>query len=638
MNPPLQVLIVEDCDADAMLLLHELKRGGFNLRHEQVSTREKLGEALARGPWDIVFSDYAMPSFDGMSALSMVKESGLDVPFILVSGTVGEERAVAAMKAGATDYLMKGNLARLAPTVERELRDARERRQQRQVAEAWRQSEERFAKLFEACPAAVLVSTLPEGVILEANAMFQKVFGFTRDELIGRTTREIAIWGTPGERTRFLQELESQGRVANFETGLRTRAGAVGHFLVTSEAVEMNGAKCVLSLLFDLTEKKRAEAQALRSQRLESIGTLAAGISHDLNNALAPILMSIDLLRTGQESPEESAILDTLAASTKRAANMVSHVLTFTRGLGGEHIAVPLGHLLKEVHGILRQTLPKNIQLKTTFMKGLWMAPGDATQLHQVLMNLCVNARDAMPNGGNLTVWAENVTLDEQYQRMSAGAGTGPHVRVTVTDTGTGMSKELLDQIFEPFFTTKPVGQGTGLGLPSVKEIVKKHGGFLTVRSAVGQGTEFAIFLPASPELGAGPVTADPARLPLGNGELVLLVDDESSICDITSQTLRMHNYEVVTARDGARALSVFAQNRDQIRLLLTDLNMPILDGMALIRSVRELAPSLRIIVSSSPRDASQMDPGQLGVRAFLQKPYTAQQLLTTIREVLDND
>lgn len=639
MKTPLQVLIVEDCDADAMLLLHELKRGGYDLKHLQVCTRPALEAALRDGPWDIIFSDFAMPSFDGLTALEMVKASGLDLPFILVSGTVGEERAVAAMKAGASDYLMKGRLGRLVPAVQRELRDADTRRQQRQSQESLRQSEERFTKLFHTSPVAMILTTVPEGKIVEINDTFLKVFGFAKEQVMGQLTMSLGLWVEPADREKFLRELVQHGRVVNFEAKLRRHSGEPGDFLLSSEVVEVTGVKCALSLLHDLTDKKRAEAQALRGQRLESIGTLSAGIAHDLNNALAPILMSIDLLRSSRMDPGDQAILDTLASSTQRAANMVGHVLTFTRGLSGEHTAVPLTHLLKDINSILRQTLPKNIQLKTTHAKGLWLVSADATQLHQVLTNLSINARDAMPHGGNLTIWAENVTLDDQFARMCHDAKPGPHVHVSVKDTGTGMSPAILDRIFEPFFTTKPVGKGTGLGLPSVRDIVQKHGGCLLVRSEVGKGTEFSVYLPALPAADVTAEAEEPAPLPMGRGETVLLADDESAIRDITSQTLRMHNYEVIAAADGARALSAFTGRQNEVRVLLTDLNMPILDGIALIRVLRDLQPGIRVIVSSSPmEDQAGLDPLQLGADACLSKPYTAQQLLTTVRDVLDRD
>ncbi len=635
MSLPLKILIVEDCEADALLLVSHLRKAGYDPCFERVWSAEQVTESLSRGPWDLIVSDYSMPGFNGLAAMEMVKEDGTDAPFILVSGTVGEERAVSALKAGASDYILKDNLKRLVPAIERALAEAKERRDRKTTEEALRQSEARFSKVFQSSPVAMVLSTLAEGKIMEVNDAFLQAFGYVRDELTGRTSGEIGLWVVPEARARMQAEVREKGRVVNMEADFRKRSGEVGHSLASVELVEVGGVQCVLSLIHDITEKKRIEAQLLRNQRLENIGNLAAGIAHDLNNALSPILMSIELLRGNHPAKGDQAILSTLAASAQRAASMVQHVLTFSRGLSGEHTAVPTSRLLKDLSHVMRQTFPKNIRLEVNLPTNVWSIKGDATQVYQVLLNFTVNARDAMPEGGKLSLVATNVTIDEQFARMNADAHAGPHVCVLVKDTGTGIPPTVLARIFEPFFTTKPVGKGTGLGLSTARQIIQQHGGFMTIQTEVGWGTEFKVYFPALPSAAAAGA-GSPEALPSGNGETILVVDDEASILDITTQTLRMSNYDVLTARDGAQAMAVFFQNRDKIKLVLTELTLPIMDGGALIRALQSVDARLQIIVSSSPiDDGRETDMTQYKVQFFLQKPYTAPQLLGAIHKSL---
>ncbi len=388
----------------------------------------------------------------------------------------------------------------------------------------------------------------------------------------------------------------------------------------------------------DITEKKRLEAQLLRNDRMESIGTLAGGIAHDLNNALAPILMSVQLLKMKFTDAESVTILDTVESSARRGADMVRQVLTFSRGLEGSPTEIQLKHLVKEMQNIIQQTFPKTIHLQTELGKDIWTVIGDATQLHQVLLNLCVNARDAMPNGGKLSIKAENVLLDEHFAGMNPEAKAGAYILLSVADSGTGMPAGVKDRIFDPFFTTKPLGQGTGLGLPTVRGIVKSHGGFMSVYSEVGKGSEFRVYLPAKAGPSSKPEAARLSRLPNGQGELILVVDDEASIRNIAQQTLEMFGYRVLTASDGAQAVAACAEQRGKIRLMLTDLAMPIMDGPSTIRAVRSLDAGIKIIMASGLSTEGQSNETDLfHANAILHKPFTGEQLLKLVREVLDS-
>jgi CheY-like chemotaxis protein len=370
---------------------------------------------------------------------------------------------------------------------------------------------------------------------------------------------------------------------------------------------------------------------------MEGIGTLAGGIAHDLNNILAPIMMSIEVLKLTSTDPRAKNILEIIGVSAKRGADIVRQVLTFARGLEGERVELRFNHLLKDIETIIKDTFPKNIQLELSLPDESWMILGDPTQLHQVLLNLCLNARDAMPNGGSLTIAVENTVLDQQYVAMHIEASAGHYLTINVIDSGTGIPPGILDKIFEPFFTTKEVGEGTGLGLSTVTAIVKGHGGFINVYSQPGQGTIFRVYLPAlEPSAIAQKAVPVSSILPRGNGETILVVDDEASICNITRQTLEAFGYRALTANDGAEAVAIYAVHRDEISAVLTDMAMPIMDGPATIRALTKINPAIKIIAASGLNATRYMTKENGGVvKHFLRKPYSAETLLKVIRTIL---
>ena len=396
----------------------------------------------------------------------------------------------------------------------------------------------------------------------------------------------------------------------------------------------------VIGAAADITERKKLESQYLRAQRMESIGTLAGGIAHDLNNVLTPILMSIGLLKGGLRHDDENLeILNGIETSTKRGASLVRQVLSIARGFDGERGLVNFRHLLLELERIARETFPRAINVTVDCPRDLWTVPGDTTQLHQVLMNLALNARDAMPAGGTLALSATNLRIDAQYASTSREIRPGTYVLIVVKDTGQGIPPEIIDRIFEPFFTTKTVGQGTGLGLSTVLAIVKSHAGFVQAASEPGRGSTFKIFLPAetSAEPAHPPLSVPAAPLPRGRGELILVLDDESTIRTVTQQTLESFGYRVLTAANGAEGIALFAQQPDQIAAVITDLMMPIMDGPATIHALLSIRPGTRIIAASginTNRSAATL--AQAGFSDFLPKPYTAETMLSLLRTVLD--
>ncbi len=393
--------------------------------------------------------------------------------------------------------------------------------------------------------------------------------------------------------------------------------------------------KSILVISTDITEKKSLEAQFLRSQRLESIGTLASGIAHDLNNILAPILMSVGLLRQNLDDDESKTLLSTIEISAERGADIVKQVLTFARGAEGDRILIQPRHLVNELAKMMSQTFPRNISVRTQISKNLAVLSGDATQLHQVLLNLCVNARDAMPDGGNLIIGAETKMLDEQGVGIHPDARPGRYVALRVTDSGMGIPRDVIDKIFDPFFTTKEQGKGTGLGLSTVIGIVRSHAGFVNVESEPGKGTTFRIYLPASDQ-SAEETREEAAPAPRGQGELILVVDDEPAIRNSAIKTLEAHGYRAYTAEDGTDALALYFQRRQEINLVLTDIEMDLMDGIALVKALKKVEPGVKVIVSSGESNNNKKPILQdLGVTSFLDKPYSARDLLSAVHLAL---
>lgn len=483
---------------------------------------------------------------------------------------------------------------------------------------------------------AIVVRDL-DGKILYWSKGAERMYGWTRDEVLGGYIGGL-VYENPKDFERLnemtIKRGEWQGDVQHFTKDRRVITTEARWTLIHDDE---NRPKSVLSIDSDVTERKKIEVQFMRAQRMESIGTLAGGIAHDLNNILTPILMSIDLLKAGPDGPHTVAILDTIEGSAKRGSAIVRQVLSFARGLEGERVEIQPKHQLKEIETLIRETFPKDIQLRVSVPNDVWTILGDPTQVHQILLNLCVNGRDAMPNGGNLVLSVENCVFDEQYAAMHGEVKAGRYVKMSVIDSGTGIPPNLLDKIFEPFFTTKQLQKGTGLGLSTVLAIVKSHEGVMNVYSEPGKGTAFHVYLPAKD--GPGESEMEPPdfeNLPRGNGETVLVIDDEASVVIITSETLQTFGYLVLTATDGAHGVAVYAQHVKEIALVITDMMMPFMDGPATIHALRRINPEIKIIAASGlhPDSRAAKATGAL-VNYFLMKPYTARSLLKTVHAIL---
>lgn len=493
------------------------------------------------------------------------------------------------------------------------------------------------ASMLDQAHDAIIVRDIHTHRITFWNQGAERLFGWTRAEAMGRQVGELTCLD-PHVQEIVIEKLLKTGEWRG-EYSKKTKAGKKltisGHVTLLRDS--KGEPKSALAIDIDITEQKDLEARFLRAQRMESMGTLASGVAHDLNNILSPIMMSVPMLRYKLTEQQLEEIISTIEISAERGAQIVKQVLTFGRGLQGEKCALHAGLVVDEVMKILRGTFPKNLTIEREVDPHLWPVMGDVTQLHQVLLNLCVNARDAMPDGGTLRLQATNVELDASHTRMLPEASPGPHILLEVSDSGSGIPPEIVERIFDPFFTTKIVGKGTGLGLSTVLGIVKNHSGFVHVTSQPGKGSTFHVYLPAAEDREAvAPAGAISAEPPMGNGELVLVVDDEVSITDAARVILKLHGYEVLLAADGIEALTLFMQDAGRIAIVLTDLMMPSMDGMALIRTLHEMKPELPVVASTGLGEKQQLaELKTLGVRTMLTKPYGADALLRTIHGAL---
>ncbi len=496
------------------------------------------------------------------------------------------------------------------------------------------------ARLLDLASDSITERTLDGGVTYW-NQGSERLYGWTAAEARSRPIQEL-IQPPPADYQRAAQATLAAGQWTG-ELTLKHRDGRTlvvqsRWTLLRTEPTAPHG---VLVIESDITERKALEAQFLRTQRLEAIGALASGIAHDLNNLLAPIMMAAPMLRWELPPAETEKLLVGIESSAQRGADLVRQLLSFSRGFSGERVLLQVGPILREVARVAEHTFPKSIEVECRVEPGLWPVRGDPTQLHQVLLNLAVNARDAMPHGGRLALAAENAAVDEAVAATTHGGRPGKFVRLRVTDTGTGIAPEVAERIFDPFFSTKEAGKGTGLGLSTVAGITRGHTGFIQVQSAPGAGATFLVFIPAEPNAEVAPAPATPRALPRGNGELVLVVDDEENIRRVVQESLSRHGYNVVLAANGADAAAQYAQLGAKIAAVVSDIDMPVMDGIAMIHVLKRINPHVRVLVSSGLASSARAggrsaELRSLGVTRLLAKPYAVDELLGAVRGLID--
>ncbi len=643
------ILIVDDTPSNLEMLFDFLGNSGF-----KVLIAEDGESAIARAeyaPPDLILLDVLMPEMDGFETCRLLKANELtkDIPVIFMTALSEATDKVRGLNLGAVDYITKPLqheevLARVKlhlslQNLTKALKEQNARLEQEiQERERSQQKIREQAALLDVASDAIILRDLSSHILFW-NKGAERLYGWKAEEALGKNATQLLYQETSSQLQHHQEILAEHGSWQG-ELHQITKEGkdiivASRWSLVRNEDGQP---KFILTVNTDITEKKQLEAQFLRAQRMESIGTLASGIAHDLNNALAPILISVQCLEQKIKDEQSQRLLKILEKNTKRSSDLVKQVLSFARGLEGQRTTLQVGHLITDIEQIVKQTFPRSIEIHTDVSTpNLWTISGDATQLHQVLMNLCVNARDAMPEGGILEISARNVWIDENYARMNLDAKVGIYIVITVSDTGMGIPREIVDRIFEPFFTTKELGRGTGLGLSTVMGIIKSHGGFINVVSEVGNGTKFNVYLPVTQTSTTGDINEEGNEVPRGHGELILVVDDEDSIREITKTALEANSYKVLLASDGIEAVALYSQHKEEISVVLIDMMMPSMDGPTTIRVLQKINPQVKVIGISGLVSNHEMI-AILGntVKTFLSKPYTSNELLKNLQFVLN--
>ena len=646
MDRLLKVLIVEDSEDDALLLIRELKKGGYDPEFEVVDTLDGVDRALEKNNWEIVISDYSLPGFNALTVLNLVKEKGMDLPFIIVSGAIVEGTAVAAMKAGAHDYLMKDNLARLTAAIERELREAKGRQEHRQAEEALWKSKNRYSTLVENTLDAIAI--IQHDKIKFVNRASQKLFGYLPEEIIEMDVMKLI---RPEYRedsmNRYLDRKAGKDVPPTNESACIRKDGTTLPLDISViPGIDYEGEPAELVVIRDISERKqgekereRLEARLRQAQKMEAIGTLAGGIAHDFNNILFPIIGYTEM--TLQDLPKESKAWKNLThvlISADRAKDLVQQILTFGRRDEKERKPIQIQYIIKEVLKLLRSSIPTSIEIREEIGGEFDPVSADPTEIHQIVMNLCTNAYHAMrEKGGVMEVSLKKVEVCEGDLLLTMTLEPGAYLRLTVSDTGHGIDRLVLERIFDPYYTTKAPGEGTGMGLSITHGIIKSYGGNIQVYSEPGEGTVFHVYLPLIHMETEKPRAVE-SLLPVPTGtEHILLVDDEEQIALMVQEMLERLGYRVTSRTSSVEALKAFQAQPDIFDLVITDMAMPNMTGTELAPELLKVRPDIPIIICTGFSEIVNEDKAMaMGIREYLMKPIIRNEMAIAIRRVLD--
>ena len=653
------ILVVDDVPANLKHLAGILEREGYQVKPAQ--NGEMALQSAQSTPPDLIILDVMMPGMNGYEVCDRLKtDSRLkEIPVIFISALEETDDKVKAFSTGGVDFLSKPfepqevlarvnthlKLRRLQLSLKQAYEQVEVRIKERtyeleEATRSLRASEIKYRELVESAN-SIILRLNQEGHVTFFNEYAQKFFGYTQEEILNQPALGTIVPLTDfsgRDLRRMIMDICAHPELyaSNQNENIRRNGERVWIVWTNKPIYDAQGQLSeILCIGNDITEQKRLESQLLRAQRIESVGRLANGVAHDLNNVLTPIQMFLELLREKLADPEDIDALELIRNATQRGSQIVQQLLVFSRGTSGTRVELDLRHHIREISQIITQTFPKSIILESRQAPNLWTIYGDPTQIHQVLLNLSVNARDAMPDGGTLNIEAENITLDDHDAKVINAPKAGQYVLLNVSDTGAGISADIIEKIFEPFFTTKAIGQGTGLGLSTVLGIVKGHGGFIQVDSQVGSGSVFRVYWPASKSVYTKSENFASKQMLNGCGACVLIADDEKAIRDTMRMFLKAKGFSVLTAQDGNEALRQLEVNSNDIRLVIVDLWMPTKDGYRLIQEIERYYPQIRVIATSGMAESEFKTSNLYSVKAFLRKPWLPSELLESIDKVL---
>ena len=632
----LRILHIEDSPQDAEIIRERLIDAGFAKHIDWASNEQEFTVFLQSGGYDIILADYSLPAFDAPAALRLAQSLWPDIPFICVSGAVGEEKAVELLKQGATDYIPKDRLGKLPMAMRRALDEVGERIARRAAEDALRASEERHRAILQTAIDGFWVADI-EGRLLEVNETYCRMSGYSAEELLTMHIPDLLTVEEVNDVAARIQNIMNHGE-GRFESRHRRKDGSIYDVEVSVQYQPVEGGRLVV-FLQDITERHKLEEQLRQSQKMEAIGQLAGGVAHDFNNILTVIIGYCSLLniRSKQFDDTEKAAIEHISSAADKAAQLTRGLLAFSRKQVMDPKPVNLNDVVQQVQKFLVRIIGEDIKLKAVYNNATLRVMADAGQIEQVLMNLATNARDAMPEGGSLTIETGLQEIDDSFMHSHDWGKPGLYAHISVSDTGTGMDEETRKRIFEPFFTTKEVGKGTGLGMAIVYGIVNQHNGFIYVISEPGKGTTFKIYIPRIDKGALSDMIEIDAKPPKGGTETILVAEDDISVRKVVETVLINSGYEVINAEDGQDAVQKFTANSSRIKLILMDMVMPRKSGLEAYREIRQLRSDIKVLFTSGYTADFFRSQGELDEGAdLIMKPAKPHELLRKVREMLD--
>lgn len=639
----IKILIIEDYEDDVLLLLHHLSKGGLKIEYKVAETATQMQTYLAENSWDLVISDYALPGFDGLSALKILQKSKQDIPFIIVSGAIGEETAVAVMKAGAHDYIMKDELSRLVPAIRRELKEATERQERRRIQRELAESEARYRLLAENVSDVIWTMNMDFNFTYISPSI-ERILGYTIQEamelqlrkIITKSSLDIAIRTYRKLFSLISEKKEINNKFSRLELQMIDKNGDI-HWSEVSISFLMDKHKIPYGLIGtarDITERKTLEEKIIESQKMEAINRLAGGIAHDFNNLLTVIkgYCELGLFKVSKLDPLYQNF-EHIHRATERAGLLTRQLLAFSRRQVLKPVIINLNKIINEIKPMLKRIIDEDIELITLLDPDIGNIQVDAGQIEQVVMNLAANARDAMPGGGQLKISTTRAYIDKTIIQENLEIATGPYSILEISDTGEGMDENTKAHVFEPFFTTKKESKGTGLGMASVYGIVKQSGGFIELQSKPKIGTRITIYFPQIDQPANKTETTKIRKPQQGGKETILLVEDEEVVRNLIANVLRMHGYTVLEAAQAGDALLICEKQADAIDMVLTDIVMPRMNGKELVERIRSQHKKMKVLFISGYSETVQFSKSD---ENYLQKPFQPVELLEKVRHILD--